>query len=185
MYRQGPDGLAPDDFAHEQTMVVVHGEELAVFSSCSHAGADTVVEEVKAAFPGKSVRAFFGGFHLMGAGGASTLGVRPERPRPWGSGCWRWGWRRFGPATAPAGPPLTSWSPFWGTASTTWPPAPWSPSGRTKHTKGAAPAWQGRLLFTFFDRELSGGRNTSQQEEHPAAPPRSDAHPRRRRKKLG
>lgn len=84
MYRQGPDGLHPDDFAHEQTMVVVHGEELAVFSSCSHAGADTVVEEVQAAFPGKSVRAFFGGFHLMGAGGATTLGVRPEKAQALG-----------------------------------------------------------------------------------------------------
>lgn len=84
MYRQGPDGLHPDDFAHEQTMVVVHGEELAVFSSCSHAGADTVVEEVQAAFPGKSVRAFFGGFHLMGSGGAATLGVRPEKAQALG-----------------------------------------------------------------------------------------------------
>lgn len=84
MYRQGPDSLHPDDFAHEQTMVVVHGEELAVFSSCSHAGADTVVEEVQAAFPGKSVRAFFGGFHLMGAGGATTLGVRPEKAQALG-----------------------------------------------------------------------------------------------------
>ena len=84
MYRQGPDGLSPDDFAHEQTLVFLHGEELAVFSSCSHAGADTVVEEVKAAFPGKSVRAFFGGFHLMGAGGAATLGVRPEKAQALG-----------------------------------------------------------------------------------------------------
>ena len=84
MYRQGPDGLHPDDFAHEQTLVVVHGEELAIFSSCSHAGADTVVEEVQTAFPGKSVRAFFGGFHLMGAGGAATLGVRPEKAQALG-----------------------------------------------------------------------------------------------------
>ena len=84
MYRQGPDGLHPDDFAHEQTLVVLHGTELAIFSSCSHAGADTVVEEVQAAFPGKTVRAFFGGFHLMGAGGAATLGVRPEAARALG-----------------------------------------------------------------------------------------------------
>ena len=79
MYRQTAEGLRPDDFAHEQTLAVELPAGLAVFSSCSHAGADTVVREVLAAFPGKGVRAFFGGFHLMGAGGASTLGVRPER----------------------------------------------------------------------------------------------------------
>ena len=84
MYRQGPDGLQPDDFAHEQTLVFLRGEEAILFSSCSHAGADTVVEEVQAAFPGKTIRAFFGGFHLMGAGGAETLGVRPERAQALG-----------------------------------------------------------------------------------------------------
>ena len=84
MYRQGPDGLRPDDFAHEQTLVFLYGAEMALFSSCSHAGADTVVAEAMAAFPGKAVRAFFGGFHLMGAGGAGTLGVRPEKAQALG-----------------------------------------------------------------------------------------------------
>lgn len=79
MYRQTAEGLVPDDFAHEQTLIFETGGALVLFSSCSHAGADHVVEEVLAAFPGKRVRAFFGGFHLMGAGGAATLGVRPER----------------------------------------------------------------------------------------------------------
>ena len=84
MYRQGLDGLRPDDFAHEQTLVFLHGAEMVLFSSCSHAGADTVVAEAMAAFPGKAVRAFFGGFHLMGAGGAGTLGVRPEKAQALG-----------------------------------------------------------------------------------------------------
>ena len=72
MYRQTAEGLRPDDFAHEQTLAVELPAGLAVFSSCSHAGADTVVREVLAAFPGKGVRAFFGGFHLMGAGGRGS-----------------------------------------------------------------------------------------------------------------
>lgn len=79
MYRQTDAGLVPDDFAHEQSLVFVTEQGLVVFSSCSHAGADHVVEEALSAFPGQKVRAFFGGFHLMGAGGASTLGPKPER----------------------------------------------------------------------------------------------------------
>lgn len=79
MYRQTAEGLVPDDFAHEQTLIFDTEAGLVLFSSCSHAGADHVAEEALAAFPGKAVRAFFGGFHLMGAGGAATLGVRPER----------------------------------------------------------------------------------------------------------
>ena len=84
MVRQTQAGLVPDDFAHEQTLVIQLPEGLAIFSSCSHAGADTVVREVLAALPGRRVRAFFGGFHLMGAGGASTLGARPEEVRALG-----------------------------------------------------------------------------------------------------
>lgn len=79
MYRETGSGLCPDDFAHEQSLVFLTSEGLAVFSSCSHAGADTVAEEAMAAFPGRPVRAFFGGFHLMGLAGVSTLGVKPER----------------------------------------------------------------------------------------------------------
>lgn len=79
MYRQTETGLTPDDFSHEQTLVFETGGGLVIFSSCSHAGADHVVEEVLVAFPGMGVRAFFGGFHLMGAEGATSLGARPER----------------------------------------------------------------------------------------------------------
>lgn len=79
MYRQTAEGLAPDDFSHEQTLMFETDNGLVLFSSCSHAGADHVVEEALSAFPNGHIRAFFGGFHLMGAGGAATLGVRPER----------------------------------------------------------------------------------------------------------
>lgn len=78
MYRQTGSGLSPDDFAHEQSLVFVTTSGLILFSSCSHAGADTVTEEAMAAFPGLPVRAFLGGFHLMGASGAASLGVPPE-----------------------------------------------------------------------------------------------------------
>ena len=78
MYRQTGSVLTPDDFAHEQSLVFVTTSGLILFSSCSHAGADTVTEEAMAAFQGLPVRAFLGGFHLMGASGAASLGVPPE-----------------------------------------------------------------------------------------------------------
>ena len=60
----GPD-RRPDDFAHEQTLILaLAGEGLAVFSSCSHGGVMNILAEVRAAFPGKTVRALAGGFHL-------------------------------------------------------------------------------------------------------------------------
>lgn len=54
----------PDDFAHEQSLVLETEQGLAIFNSCSHGGAYTIIEEVRAAFPGKPVCAMVGGFHL-------------------------------------------------------------------------------------------------------------------------
>ena len=54
----------PDDFAHEQTLVLETERGLAVFSSCSHAGVENILREVRVAFPGKRVCALVGGFHL-------------------------------------------------------------------------------------------------------------------------
>lgn len=61
------DGLfrrRPDDFAHEQTLVLELDSGLAVFSSCSHAGVMNILREVSDAFPGRPIRALVGGFHL-------------------------------------------------------------------------------------------------------------------------
>ena len=59
------DQLAFDDFSHEVSLVVEVGDGIAVFNSCSHAGADVVVAEAQAAWPGRRVRAVVGGFHLF------------------------------------------------------------------------------------------------------------------------
>lgn len=56
--------LQPDDFAHEQSLVFETEEGLVIFNSCSHGGADTIISETAAAFPGKPIRALIGGFHL-------------------------------------------------------------------------------------------------------------------------
>ena len=54
----------PDSFEHEQSLIFETEKGLAVFSSCSHAGADNIIQEALAAFPGKKIHAMVGGFHL-------------------------------------------------------------------------------------------------------------------------
>lgn len=56
--------LRPDDFSHEQSIVVKLDEGLAVFSSCSHCGPDAVMAEVRRFMPDQPIRALIGGFHL-------------------------------------------------------------------------------------------------------------------------
>lgn len=56
----------PDDFSHEQTLVLEVGNGLAVLSSCSHGGVMNILREVEEAFPNRPVRALIGGFHLYG-----------------------------------------------------------------------------------------------------------------------
>lgn len=54
----------PDDYAHEQSLVFDTPDGLVVFNSCSHSGADVIIDEVAATFPKKKIRAMVGGFHL-------------------------------------------------------------------------------------------------------------------------
>lgn len=57
-------GFEPDDFSHEQTVAMQTEKGLVIFSSCTHAGIDQVLEETEAALPGKPIYAVIGGFHL-------------------------------------------------------------------------------------------------------------------------
>ncbi len=70
--------MQDDDFAHEQPVVFHTESGLVLFNSCSHGGVENIIEEVKAAFPGKPIRAFIGGFHMMGAGGTATCSFRED-----------------------------------------------------------------------------------------------------------
>ena len=69
--------LIPDGVEHEQSLVAETDAGLVVFNSCSHAGAGHIAKDIRARFPGKKIAAYVGGFHLMGSGGPSTLGVAP------------------------------------------------------------------------------------------------------------
>lgn len=67
-----------DDFSHEQTIVFEENGKLYLFNSCSHGGVENIIEEIKARFPGKEIRAFFGGFHMMGSRGTDTCNFTEE-----------------------------------------------------------------------------------------------------------
>ena len=54
-----------DNFDHEQSLVFDTPQGLFIMNSCSHAGADNIVKEIEAAFPGKKIYAILGGFHLF------------------------------------------------------------------------------------------------------------------------
>lgn len=62
--RQGMLRFICDDFRHEQSLVFELPEGVAIFNSCSHAGADNIIDEVMQAYPGKRILAMIGGFHL-------------------------------------------------------------------------------------------------------------------------
>ena len=65
MYIKRNGRLEPDDYAHEQSLVLETERGLVIFNSCSHGGADNIIREVGETFPGKQVLALVGGFHLF------------------------------------------------------------------------------------------------------------------------
>lgn len=61
-----------DNFKHEQTIVFEEDDGLICFNSCSHSGVDIAIAEVKRAFKDKKIKAYFGGFHMMGMAGITS-----------------------------------------------------------------------------------------------------------------
>ena len=64
MYVRSKSGWKPDDFSHEQSLVFETAEGLVIFNSCSHGGADNIINEIKETYPGQKIRALIGGFHI-------------------------------------------------------------------------------------------------------------------------
>ena len=63
--RQGFLRFIPDDFRHEQSLIFELEDGIVVFNSCSHAGADIIINEAMQAYPGRKILAMIGGFHLF------------------------------------------------------------------------------------------------------------------------
>ncbi len=65
MFRKTALGWVPDDFSHEQSLVLNTDKGLVIINCCSHGGAANIIKEVKETFPDKHVYGIIGGFHLF------------------------------------------------------------------------------------------------------------------------
>ena len=63
--KRGEDEYIPDDLRHEQSLIFELDDGVAVFNSCSHAGADNIVNEAIRVYPDRKIKAVIGGFHLF------------------------------------------------------------------------------------------------------------------------
>ena len=66
MYVKVNHHFKPDGFYHEQSLVFQTSKGLVVFNSCSHGGADNIINEVLDTFPREKLYALIGGFHMKG-----------------------------------------------------------------------------------------------------------------------
>lgn len=75
MYQRTPFGWRPDDFSHEQSLVVDTDKGLVIINCCSHGGAVNIIREVSETFPDKHVYGLIGGFHLFNKSDDEIRGV--------------------------------------------------------------------------------------------------------------
>ncbi len=73
LYRRQDGQIIPDNFAHEQSLVLDTPRGLAVFNSCSHGGASAILAEASAACGGKQGYAYVGGLHMKGKRGGREV----------------------------------------------------------------------------------------------------------------
>jgi 7,8-dihydropterin-6-yl-methyl-4-(beta-D-ribofuranosyl)aminobenzene 5'-phosphate synthase len=78
--------IARDDLAHEIAMAVELPDGIAVFTGCGHQGVLNMVDAARARFPGRTIRAVIGGFHLGGVPGKNILVERDASVRRVGRG---------------------------------------------------------------------------------------------------
>ena len=65
MYQRHGMKFVPDNFSHEQSLVLDTDEGLVIINCCSHGGAVNIINEVRETFPDKKVYGIIGGFHLF------------------------------------------------------------------------------------------------------------------------
>ena len=75
MYQKTARGLVPDDFSHEQSLVLETEKGLLIVNCCSHGGVVNIIREVRETFPGKHVYGYIGGCHLFNKSDAEIRAV--------------------------------------------------------------------------------------------------------------
>ena len=65
MYRRTGRTWTPDDFSHEQSLVLDTEKGLLIINACSHGGVLNTMNEVGEVFPEKPIYGYIGGFHLF------------------------------------------------------------------------------------------------------------------------
>ena len=65
----------PDDFSHEQSLVLDTDKGLVILNSCSHGGVDNIIHEVQTTFPDKKIYGYIGGLHLFNKSEEEILSV--------------------------------------------------------------------------------------------------------------
>lgn len=78
MYQKTAGGFVPDNFSHEQSLVLDTDKGLVIINCCSHGGAVNVIKEVSATFPDKHVYGLIGGFHLFNKPKKEIISVAEE-----------------------------------------------------------------------------------------------------------
>ena len=64
LYTVVKDERLPDDFAHEQSLVIETGSGLVIFNSCSHTGMWNILKDISELLGRSDVFAYVGGLHL-------------------------------------------------------------------------------------------------------------------------
>ncbi|MCC8042793.1 MAG: MBL fold metallo-hydrolase [Oscillospiraceae bacterium] len=64
LYKMRDNHTVPDDFAHEQSLILETEKGIVIFNSCSHAGAENILRGARAACGQKNIYAYVGGLHM-------------------------------------------------------------------------------------------------------------------------
>lgn len=78
MFLRTENGWIPDNFSHEQSLVIETEKGLVIINSCSHGGAVNIINEIKSTFPEKHIYGLIGGFHLFNKSDEEVRNVARE-----------------------------------------------------------------------------------------------------------
>ncbi len=74
LFKSGPDGLIPDDFIHEQHLVVHNGDQLILISGCAHGGILNILDRFREIYH-RDPDMVIGGFHMLKRSGYDASDV--------------------------------------------------------------------------------------------------------------